>query len=90
MTRYSTPIWAATPPLPVIARYRKCGGQLEIALAGIPGKTLLQQRLQLPAQICADLGLRNTEYRDGLAVRARLAHTPESSAALDDLLCEPV
>ena len=54
--------------------------QLEIAPAGIPGKTLLQQRLQLPAQICADLDFRDTEYRDGLAVRARLAHTVDSSA----------
>jgi hypothetical protein len=63
--------------------------QLEIAPAGIPGKTLLQQRLQLPAQICADLGFRDTQYRDGLAVRARLAHTLESSAVPGDLLREP-
>ena len=64
--------------------------QLEIAPAGIPGKTLLQQRLQLPAQICADLDFRDTQYRDGLAVRARLVHTLESSAVLDDLLREPM
>jgi hypothetical protein len=65
-------------------------GQLEIAPAGIPGKTLLQQRLQLPAEICADLGLRDTDYRNGLAVRARLAHMLKSSAAPDELLCKPL
>jgi hypothetical protein len=63
-------------------------GQLEIAPAGIPGKTLLQQRLQLAAEIRADLSLRDTDYRNGLAVRARLAHMLKSSAVPDELLCK--
>lgn len=64
-------------------------GQLEIAPAGIPGETLLQQRLQLPAEIGADLGLRDADYRDGPAVPARLTHTPESSAAGRGIVAEP-
>ena len=89
-TRNSTPIWLATPPLPVIARYRKMRGQLDITPAGITGKTLLQPRLQLPAEICAYLSLRDTDYRNGLAVRARLAHIMKSSAVPDELLCKPL
>jgi hypothetical protein len=46
--------------------------------------------LQLTAEIRADLGLRHADYRDRLAVRGRLTHTPESSAVLDDLLREPI
>ena len=49
--------------------------QLEIAPAGIPGEALLQQRLQPPAEVCADFGLSDTDYRDGLAVRARVSPT---------------
>jgi hypothetical protein len=64
-------------------------GQLEIAPAGIPGKTVLQQHLQLPAEICADLGLGDTDYRADLIVRARLAHTLESSAVFGDPAREP-
>ena len=66
------------------------GRQLEIAPAGIPGEACLQKRLQLPAEICADLRLPDTDYREGLTVRARLAHTLESSAMLEDPLYEPM
>jgi hypothetical protein len=65
-------------------------GQLDITPAGITGKTLLQPRLQLPAEICAYLSLRDTDYRNGLAVRARLAHIMKSSAVPDELLCKPL
>jgi hypothetical protein len=63
--------------------------QLEIAPAGIPGEALLEQRLQPPAEVRADFGLSDTDYRDGLAVRARVAHIPDSSARERDLRLEP-
>jgi hypothetical protein len=59
------------------------GRQLEVAPARIPRIpriARLQQRLQSPAQICPDLGLGDADHRDGLAVRARLAHRLDSSA----------
>jgi hypothetical protein len=35
--------------------------------------------LQVPVQVRAYLGLSDTDHRDGLTARARLAHTPDSS-----------
>src|ERR1700689_456260 len=48
--------------------------QLEVAAARIRGKACLQEGLQLPAEVLADLSLRDAEYRDRLALALFSSH----------------
>jgi hypothetical protein len=45
-----------------------------VAAAWIPGKALAQERLQTQAEVLADLGLRDTQHRNALAVAPFFAH----------------